>query len=160
MTTEHPLVAFYAARLDEEEAAAKAAVPGPWRWADWSATFGTREQERNALEHSPEQGPFPAVARRELEATLVLHLADSLECDTDQERCAEHIVRHDPAQVLASVLADRHIIGRWTALQSPVTLMDRVTFPSLAEVVLACIRDRAARFKSHPGYDPSWAPED
>jgi hypothetical protein len=33
--------------LDKLEAIAKAATPGPWRWGDWDATFGTVENPRN-----------------------------------------------------------------------------------------------------------------
>lgn len=63
-----------------------------------------------------------------------------------------HICRHDPASVLADIAADRAILARYEALQHPASLKDRAIFPALAEVVGACIRDRAARFSGHPDY--------
>lgn len=144
--TDHPLVAFYAARLDEEEAAAKAAQPGPWTLDEWTGGFG-----RMACVMTPLASAGP---------NAKTGLTSLAKLGTQDYETARHIAGHDPEAVLAGVLADRHILGRWTALQSPVTLMDRATFPSLARVVLACIADRAARFKSHPGYDPAWSMED
>jgi hypothetical protein len=35
--------------IDRLEDLAKAATPGPWRWADWSAPFGTDEQPDRML---------------------------------------------------------------------------------------------------------------
>jgi hypothetical protein len=135
--SDHPLVAFYAARLDEEEA--QAAGPPGWKLERWTLV---RCADRESGRHW----------RVDAEPRCVV--------DGALREDAEFIVTHDPAAVLAGILADRRILARWTALQSPVTLMDRVTFPSLAEVVLACIADRAARFRDHPGYDPSWSRED
>lgn len=44
-------------------------TPGPWRWADWSAEFGTREvEDRKAyLEHNPRHGRDPGCVVRERE---------------------------------------------------------------------------------------------
>jgi hypothetical protein len=39
--------------LDEIKKRCEAATPGPWRWADWGAIFGTREKEMFTLESSP-----------------------------------------------------------------------------------------------------------
>lgn len=137
--TDHPLVAFYAAGLDAEEKTARSA-----------AAYGGAERWRIDIEGCIRPNP----------ATDNGYIACGAFVGSLDDKHAAHIVGHDPQAVLASVLADRHIIARWTALQSPVTLRDRVTFPSLAVVVLECIADRAARFKSHPGYDPAWSLED
>ncbi len=42
--------------LDAIRKRCKAATPGPWRWADWDATFGTQESTRCVLEHSQTHG--------------------------------------------------------------------------------------------------------
>jgi hypothetical protein len=64
----------------------------------------------------------------------------------------------DPEQVLRDIEADRAILARYEALRHPASLSDRLMFPALADVVLACIRDRAARFSAHPEYKPEWKP--
>lgn len=69
-----------------------------------------------------------------------------------------HIAASDPASVLADIAADRAILARYEALTHPTILIDRAIFPALAEVVGACIRDRVAKFASHPGYKEAWKP--
>ena len=153
------LIAFVAARLDEDEAAAKKAVPGPWRWADWSATFGTLEQERNTLEHSPGSRPFPAVAERDRETTRVLRLEDPLEIDPDQEASADHIARHDPARALRQVEDGRRLLAAYAEAREPdpeATPQERALRMAVAEVVRMLVLSRAAVWSDHPDY--KWAP--
>lgn len=59
---------------------------------------------------------------------------------------------------LADIEADRAILARYETLLCPSSPADRLTFPALAEAVLACIRDRAARYAGHPDYDERWKP--
>lgn len=159
------LIAFIKARLEEDEAAAKKAVPGPWRWADWTAMFGTLEQERNTLEHSPGSPPFPAVAERDRETTRVLRLEDPLEIDPDQEASAEHIARHDPARVLREVEAKRAIVAAHQPGSSggpcSVCIADRRSWqddwcpdPWPCETV----RKLVSIWSDHPAYRAEWAP--
>lgn len=62
-------------RLDEIKARANAALPGPWRWADWGTTFGRTEtdnwQERRTLEAHP-GGDAPRIhARKDVAISLL-----------------------------------------------------------------------------------------
>lgn len=84
------LVAFLRARLDEDEAIAKAATPGPWTVDD--------ETLAEAI-HGPEHQDVVSGGRWGGEATVF---------DTDD---AVHIARHDPARVLADVEAKRRIVN-------------------------------------------------
>ncbi|MEU2788994.1 DUF6221 family protein [Streptomyces sp. NPDC007100] len=83
--TEH-LVQFLRDRLDEDEAVARAASPGPWTQVGigdygWAVSFNR-----------------PDYAGVETE-------------DDDQGRAdADHIARHDPARVLAEVEAKRRLL--------------------------------------------------
>lgn len=97
------LVEWLRAQLDEDEQAARAAWPGPWRYnprKQWESpkTFGR-----------PQAPPEEYVAAGPLtspECVAVTGPAD----DEKAMSTAEHIVRHDPARVLAEVAAKRRII--------------------------------------------------
>ncbi len=54
----------------------KNTTKGPWRWGDWSATFGTIERDRRSLEYHPgHPGEPDAIIRRDLDgARRVLYL--------------------------------------------------------------------------------------
>ena len=77
------LRAFVAARLDEDEAAARAATEGPWSFAGYDSADG-----------------WPIVANDEHEIVSRSGSDD-----------AEHIARHDPARVLREVTAKRAILA-------------------------------------------------
>jgi hypothetical protein len=60
-------------RLAEIKARWAAATPSPWRWGDWTTTFGQPELDQTHLERSPAHGDFPALARlSDVETTEVL----------------------------------------------------------------------------------------
>lgn len=84
------LVEFLWARLDEDEALAREAPPGPWQIGN--AVDPTQPCNVNT---------FPS-------ARLV---ADGLNW-----LAAEHIARHNPARVLAEITVKRELIRTWAAL--------------------------------------------
>jgi hypothetical protein len=82
-------------------------TPPPWRWGDWSVTFGKPEQQRWHLERSPDHGAFPAPARRrDVDADEILPgLEDPIEYYPELEANAEFIA-HAPDDI--DWLLDRH----------------------------------------------------
>ena len=93
------LVAFVRARLDENEAAAKAATPGPWH------ALTTAEVRRVGAkgEDQPEETWAAAVGGRPVMS------ADESRHDAD---CV-HIALHDPARALREVEAGRRRLERY-----------------------------------------------
>ena len=86
---------FYAARLDETEAAAKAAWPGPWTYETETGGFGPVGWVRVPITQT--KGAFTGL-------TTFTPLGT-----TDADTCA-HIALHDPARVLREVEAKRKIL--------------------------------------------------
>lgn len=85
---------FIAARLDEDEAAAKAATPGPWE-----AETHVDDYEPVGVEH---------LVSSPAEAHVVAGTGlGGQQAQTD----ARHIARHDPARVLREVAAKRRILA-------------------------------------------------
>jgi hypothetical protein len=83
------LVQFLRERLDQDDQAARAATPGPWKLA--------------------RQPGFEWVSSAEYWA-----VADCSDADPAREN-AEHIARHDPARVLAEVDAKRQLMAALTS---------------------------------------------
>ena len=148
------LVAFLAARLDEDEAAAYKAAGGLYRGA--GGRFGGRPHW-SALGHG-------IVADA---ADLDRGVVDLGPC-IDDDALAEHIVRHDPARVLREIEAGR---ARLAYYQDAQARLDRiVTHPGevssgdegmwlgkTAAARMACRHD-AAIWGDHPDYRPEWKP--
>jgi hypothetical protein len=94
------LVAWLSAQLDDDERAASAASPGPWRY---DPTRGFR---------MPDSGPLEFVfsgAEQEVRGIAATGPADDPQSMAD----AGHIARHDPEHVRADVAAKREIIQRY-----------------------------------------------
>lgn len=118
---------FIAARLDEDEAVARYAAPGPWERYDQDASV-----------HCAYGSPFDG----EQIAT-----AYGIAAQDDAQQTADHIARHDPARVLRDVTAHRRILDRYLAAL-PHTVHQAGIAVGLKAV--ACI------YADHPDFDPNW----
>lgn len=142
MSTEDDMIAFVHACLDEEEQAASAATPGPWRH---------NPQKHHHIAGTPlfEEAVFAGPSGTD--ATCV---AGTGETDNPQSMAdAVHIVRHDPARTLRQtrairrILNDiqrylserRHEMGVWNTDRVPPLL------PALATI-----------WSDHPDYRREW----
>jgi hypothetical protein len=151
------LVEFLTARLDEDEAIALGVSDGPRKPEGWVAQqwpYGTAPRDWAV------DCPFGAVV-----------------VDSAFRGSAEHIARHDPARVLAEVVAKRRILalhepeldrvqwrrdetcyrcsrctggGREYEQVHGVMLTELSVWPCLTVMLLA------VPYAAHPDYDPAW----
>lgn len=144
------LVTFLRARFDEDEALARAATPGPWVGRDLE----------NAVDPTitgdgvDEWGEPTYVAQ-----TAYDGLSDTT---TNSVADARHIIRHDPARVLAEVAAKRAIIGlhavvepgEWRTVAACAQCGDARTYESyMVEWPCPTLRALAQVYADHPDYD-------
>lgn len=128
------LIDFLKARIDEDEAAAKAANAvdtesvGEWTVVETPLCI---PGGRTAIDVT-------------VESSLDWTLCDGIGSGSLSERrgLAEHIARHDPARVLADVAAKRAIVD------------DYAEVPSTAR--LRPLRWLAEVWRDHPDYDAEW----
>ena len=141
------LAEFLAARLDDEEASAKAATPGPWRTHDTFLDTG---------------GHTATVLSGEGNGTGLrawLPTFKGVDQPWDGERNAwadaAHIALHDPSRVLREVEAGRKLLARWHEADSrrSVSAEDEAR----AWLLDGLLADRAGVYSDHPGYG-SWVP--
>lgn len=125
------LVQFLRERLDEDEAAARAAAD-----AERADTWTTLPESYG--------GVLDGTGTR----SLAVGYGNVMAPET-----AGHIARHDPARVLAEVEAKRRVVERCTAVQG--LLLDDFTAEHLADEVLALI---ALPYADHPEYREEWRP--
>lgn len=134
---------FLEARIAEDEAVARAASPGPWKWVGDTADDTASLYSGDALVISAYGN----------------HTEGYLECG-DADRA--YIACHNPARVLTECAAKRAIIHLHRAAQwfsvphGCVTCRVRavpVEFPCQTVRVLAAV------YADHPDYDPAWVPE-
>lgn len=156
------LITWLTVQLDEDERLAAAATPGPWRWGDWSATFGTLEEEPYVLERAPMFGPFPAIRHAEDQAVAVLRTEMA-----DEESAANraYIARHDATRALDEIAAKRMHIARWTHVNAllddePILNVVRAELLSVRRAYALVIADDALAYANQPGYRDEWRPED
>ena len=125
--------AFVAARLDEDEAAAKAATPGPWHAAG-----------EDILSRAGDPYWTGACA------------ANAAGAD------AAHIARHDPARVLREVKAKRAIMAMWEHENMPSVYQPEPEVQELInerrDTIEMVLCEMAAVWSDHPDYRPEWTP--
>lgn len=154
---------FIAARLDEDERAARAATPGPWRY---NPDKHNRPPYSSAYEEAVFTGPAGADA---------ICIAGTGPSDDPQSMAdAAYIARHDPARVLAECAAKRRILAmaRWARKIHEEDWPDGVV-PPVTDVVEASeqsyrlgqwhghnavLRTLAAIWSDHADFDPRIKP--
>ena len=148
VSSSEDLIAFVRARLDEDEAAAMAATPGPW------ADTGQRD------------------AFVEQAATHAGTPADDLHLIAEMERCDEHGDRRRAdavhiARILRGVDARREILAMWQdqpGRDLPEGVHDgrdpdeRERDEALKNTLEQVVRLLAAECSDHPGYREEWKP--
>jgi hypothetical protein len=135
------LVEFLRARLDEDEAVARAASDGPW----------IRGAERDHLADNVVYGQS---------ASWAVHITQVCNVDYGHNRDADstHIARHDPQRVLADVAAKRAIVD---AYEHKAESMARYPNPGNASGLFSltvAVQHLAAVYTDHPAYRQRWAP--
>lgn len=134
------LAAFLAARLDEREAAAKAAAgDGDGIWG-----IAGNISQRALRDVGTGSGRFDAPSA-----------ADAL-----------HIITYDPAAVLADITADRALLNLMTEAHAEMDRLladkhagdvERAMAIGRARGATVAVKHRAARYASHPDYRAEWA---
>ncbi|MGH9252637.1 MAG: DUF6221 family protein [Acidimicrobiales bacterium] len=131
------LTEFLTARFDEDEVAAQAAFPGPWRHDPGKEWFIDPDKLRAARAGVRQSGGEEAVLAGH---ALVVGVAATGPSDDPQSMAdADHIARHDPARVSADVEAKRRIM-------------------KVAEFELDILELLALPYADHPDYDEAWRP--
>lgn len=151
------IVSFISTRLDDDEAYALEAAKefGP----DWIEIWsGEIDLSANLPDRQPPAGSH-----------WDAHV------QTNDSRVSRHMVRHDPARVLAEVKAKRRVLERHRRPRSPAEVPDNAFsgccvgcgflgdtgVPPRTPDVDDCpeLRDLAAPFDQHPDYNPAWRVE-
>jgi len=120
------IVEFLAARIAEDQAVAEAASGRDPKW--WDSGPGYPEAPEIRITNDRD---------------------DVIVAETG-ELAARHIVRHDPARVLAEVKAKRRV------LELAIEMIEDEEFRA-AGTTLMC--NLATPYDQHPGYDPAWRVE-
>ena len=147
------LAGFLAARLDEDEAAAKACADNDGRlnWWDSRVMASGDHTIRTGSGSGGEGNRVVARIRR-----------DDVEGDfgrlLDPDALASFIPRHDPARVLREVEAKRAILAAFLSFRQEFQRGD--AGPALhtgTQVLRDVLGSLAAIWSDHPDYDPGWA---
>ena len=149
------LTDFLLARVAEDEAAARAASPGGWRFGDVESVAGGTlyDESRRIADIAYEQAT-------DHDGSIVRHLL-APEADAN----GEHIARHDPARVLAECEAKRRIVERHTIDCYPGDEGDEYVCDHCraqgwhpADVLCPDLLDLASVYADRPGYRAEWRP--
>lgn len=72
--------------------------------------------------------------------------------DEERNGLLAYIALNDPAHALRVARFGRTLLALHEKLASPKTILERITFPALAELTVGIIRDFAAIWEKHPEY--------
>jgi hypothetical protein len=156
------LVAFLTARLDEDEAVAKACPDesGHLNWFD-SRVVASGD---HTIRTCPPSGMVAGEGNRVVCRIRRVDTIDDVGTYDlgDPDARAGHIARHDPARVLREVDAKRKILalhgasigGTWCVTCDPGS---DVSGDAGAWYPCLTLRTLAAVWSGHPDYDPDWA---
>ncbi|MCF6471138.1 hypothetical protein FAF44_22450 [Nonomuraea sp. MG754425] len=138
------LLAFVRSRLDEEEASATAATPGPWSYDPSKEWYDGEDfvTMTNGQEFVGYGGPsfFAGAVCITGDAGHSQSMAD-----------AEHIARHDPARTLRDVRARRATLARCEEEMSSGV-------PPLVGFARGTAWEMAQRWSDHKGFKQAWKP--
>jgi Family of unknown function (DUF6221) len=140
MTEISDLIAFVTARLDEDEATAKAAGEPGGQFSRPGAGFAPDwKDEGGAVSSSAGEVVFDE--------------------GNPTEAQSAHIARHDPARALREVEAGRKLLTRYAEAREFFERPVNAGYPA-GEVtgLRMAIRCRAAIWDGHPDYRPEWKP--
>jgi len=160
------LADFLLARIAEDEAAARVATPGPWRWDNDEfddAPQGTCKHRTEWADHGPNLETVSGVERRgsgpynghetwhEPDAVVISASGYDASSLNIKRADAEHIARHDPARVLAECSAKRRIVelGVCTACATEAQPCDHRA---------DTLRLLALPYADHEDYREEWTP--
>lgn len=145
-----PLVPFLRARLDEDAAAALAAIHADGR--TWQVSGS----------HADDGGTYWSIAAPTGGPTDVVELVGSglSGGGAHTAEVAEHIARHDPERVLADVGSKRQALDHYERIQQHTRKSDGGDDYVFAEgAVRKQIQYMALAYAGHPDYQPEWAPD-
>jgi hypothetical protein len=152
------LVAFVEARLDEDEATAKAAsAGGAWRYEDGDSVgawtlYDEHWTIADLKTYQYEEYDYAVRMPRARDPRYV-----------DADANGAHIARHDPARVLREVEAKRAILGQYEAVCAEVRepkSADHLAHARSRQFQLEQVLPLLALpYADHPAYNPAWAPD-
>lgn len=149
------LVKFLRARLDDDEAAARAASE-PESWMELN-----REPRPNwHVQYWADPDVAAAIADPESSAYPVATTPEGMD-EADAAARIQHIVRHDPARVLREVEAKRQLILWYEKPEESTALPDyfnRFNTSVQQSVLVQVLRHLALPYADHPDYREEWRP--
>ncbi len=138
------LVDFLRARLDEDEAVAKAAADdggAPWALSDYVDRVGDTAQD--------------VVTLRDAQGETLAANNNYGDLGDDEIR---HIARWDPARVLAEIDAKRQIVDEYAAIDVDANRLNDAAMHLTWTLLGNVVRELAVPYASHTDYRPEWRP--
>ena len=169
------LTEFLLARIAEDEEAARAATPGPWKWDNDEFVDAPRDTCKHRSEwtdHGPNLVTVSGKQRKAADGEEWFDPDDVVISATGYDASsvnvstadAAHIARWDPARVLAESEAKRRIVEvhkpyrRIYGLGCENCLQPRHVSADVPGWPCESLRLLAAVYADHPDYDPAWRP--